>query len=220
MKSSPSRVLPTRVVPRTSVWPARSESGIVTGPSESSTPWSAGSPPTGGRGPSGFHHARRPRSRARGWSSPWCSHAVSILLAHRIPPPGLDMAPGLGMARVGEALGVKRGPAEAPSQEEPGRVDRDLRGPQAVVGQAAQVVLEAEDPEALPQPHEREDQETRGRAACHRGCRHPCPGGDAGEPGGRTRDHRRDQLDRRAQERLERIAAPHGPIPSRVMSTG
>ena len=43
-----------------------------------------------------------------------------------IPAPGLDIAPGLGMARVGEALGVELGPAEAPSQEEPGRADRDL----------------------------------------------------------------------------------------------
>jgi hypothetical protein len=46
MSSSASRVLPTRVVPRTRVWPTRSAIFIQTSDSAGSTPWMAGSPPS------------------------------------------------------------------------------------------------------------------------------------------------------------------------------
>ncbi len=55
MNSSASRVLPTLVVPSTSVWPTRSPSCRPTSCSRGSMPWSRGKPPTGGSGRAHLH---------------------------------------------------------------------------------------------------------------------------------------------------------------------
>ena len=88
IRISASRVLPTRVVPSTRVWPTRSPRSIQTSCSSGSTACSAGVPPTAGRGLSGFHHRGWRRSQAKRLSIGIDSHATSFCRAHWYSAPG------------------------------------------------------------------------------------------------------------------------------------
>ena len=117
ISSSARRVLPTRVVPNTSVCPTRSPRSIHTGCSCGSTACRAGLPPTAGSGANGFQRLRLRRalaSKDRTESIPR-PLPLSRPLVERAR---LNVTLNLGLQGIAQALGVLLGPAKAFAQKQ------------------------------------------------------------------------------------------------------
>jgi len=136
-----------------------------------------------------------------------------------VEPAGLDIALHLRAKGVAQALGVLLGPAKALAQKQPVSTYGDLVGPQAVGRQATQVALVAQHPPGLATPQDAECHQ-RGRGGVgHSGWHHQRPGGEHRDGRGGEGDQRGPELDRGAQQRLDRVVA-HCSSPCFVTSTG
>ena len=120
---------------------------------------------------------------------------------------------------IAQALGVLLGPAETPAQKQFAATERNLAGFDSIRGQPAHVALVAQHPPGLPAADHPEQSECCAGSEGHPRGHHQGPGRQQRDGGGRERDQHGPQLDRRAQQRLDGMAA-HGSMPCAVITTG
>ena len=144
IRSSASRVLPTRVVPSTRVCPTRSPMSIQTSCSSGSTACRAGLPPTAGKGRRGFHQTRLLKQVRDGVQARNRLPLDLLAACPLVEGSRLDIVLHLRADGVAQALGVLLGPAEAPAQEELAPTEWDAIGAQPIGREPAHVALVAQ----------------------------------------------------------------------------
>ncbi len=132
---------------------------------------------------------------------------------------GLDVVLHLRADGVAQALGVLLGPAKAPTQEELAPTQRDAVGTQPIGREPAHVALVAQGSQGLSAADQAEQRQSGRRRVGDTGRHHQGPGGQHGDQGGGQGHQRGPELDRRAQQRLDGVAA-HCAMPSLEIRTG